>query len=38
MAIIINRRDDIFMVPIAIHEIASVAAALAVAFMPFDAQ
>lgn len=38
MAIIINTRDDTLLVPMAIHEITSVAAVLAVAFKPFNAQ
>lgn len=38
MAIKFNTRDDTLQVPMAIHEIASVAAILAVVFMPFNAQ
>lgn len=38
MAILINVRDDTLMVPMAIHEIADVAAVSAVALMPFNAQ
>lgn len=38
MSIKINTSDYTLMVPMAIHEIASVAAVLGVAFMPFNAQ
>lgn len=38
MAIITNTKDYTLMVPMAIHEIASVAAVLGVPFMPFNAE